>query len=277
MSEAKPAILWIGGFPQPRPQYWEAALMRAGLPVTRADNIYLALAQIGRGTLQPAAVVVCVDALPAAELEFFTLVSRLGARPAAYACASADAAEPLDAAVCAGAGVIHTPEQLEQVLRALRGAPAATDVSLPPVATPAAAPPSPVVEEVPLPPPIRLAPAVEAPAESTDFEADEPPSPERPTRTPVPWRRVSTGPARKPPRTRERPVSDAPAAQPPEAPPRSTPNADTTAPPPESQPAEPTPGLYDGPLLSPEELEMLMTDDFRTRPPRGGETEGSTP
>ncbi len=98
---------------------------------------------------------------------------------------------------------------------------------------------------------------VAEPGERTDAAASQ--------GTPVPWRRTTAGPARTPPSRRERPAPIAPRG----SAPRSANHVREGEEPNNLDDSE----LFDGPLLSPEELELLMSDDFRTLPRQPSERE----
>ena len=99
------------------------------------------------------------------------------------------------------------------------------------------------------------------PEESVEA-ADEAPRSAAAARAQVPWRKRAGGPVRTPPRRRERPEPDQSVPEP----------AECAAE--EARPGnEAEADIFDGPLLSPEELDLLMRDDVRTRPDRLGDRE----
>ncbi|MFH0983408.1 MAG: hypothetical protein V2A79_17965 [Planctomycetota bacterium] len=239
MSEATLTILWVGVTRDPRQQQWEARIEAAGLHSERVDDVYVALARLGRGKVNPAAVVVCVDFLDPSESEFFELVTRYHRGVPVYACGCPEAAEKLDAAMRAGARAVLTPEQLEKLAQELGGSEASAAVS-----------PGPTE-------PLER-PSVEQPA----TEATDPTAPASPTGIRVPWRKGADAPIRTPPTRHPGTRLEPPGHE----------SRDRVA---ESakRDEDPEAALFDAPLLSPQELELLLKDDFRTRPAQHGPSE----
>ncbi len=174
MAEARPIILYVGGSQGPDCQLWEDCLTQAGLEIKRVDDVYLALALLGRGKVTPSAVIVCVDFLDASEFEFFGLVSRHHRRTAIYVCGCAEAADKLEAAMRAGAYGVLTAANWEKLIQELRG---------------------------------KVEGAAENPTDPADQTAEKPaestPSPE----VRVPWRKSSGEPVRTPPNRGECPTT----------------------------------------------------------------------
>ena len=255
MSGATPTILYVGNTQDLERSSWAECFDRAPLQVERVDDVYLALARLGRTRLDPAAVIVCVDSLDPSEFEFFGLASRHCRRAVVYACGCGDAAEKLEAALGAGARAVLTPERFEKLSKELAEAPPELDTAVSPRMSAADGAP-PVHQPVePTQPPetqveVASAPSTEAPAEETH---------QGPPRVSVPWRRTADRPVRTPPSRRQ-----------PSPPPRSEPDPANRAIEDAGHGEDREIDAVDGPLLSAEELDLLMRDDLPPRPARSG-------
>jgi hypothetical protein len=225
------------------------ALRAGGSDPIIAGDVYLALARWGKGAVDLAAVIVCVDLLQPSEFEFFKLAARDHGRIPVYVCARPEASAKLDRAVAGGGRGRIAAGDVAELRCELAGA--CEDDRFP--ASPAIAAP---LESLSIPEPnearspaltelTRLNLADEAGGPNGDDESDSGELTDEPAR--VPWKTYANRPVRKPPvRAGAVPPSPQPAADP-----------------------------FDGPLLSPEELEALMREDFRTLPTEGpGRREG---
>lgn len=233
MCGATPTILFVGDACDLRQQPWIDRLEQGGFQVERACDVYLALARLGRSTVNAAAVIVCVDSLEPSEFEFFELVSRYHRPTVAYACGRPGAEDQCQAALLAGAREVLTAERFESFLLELRQDLEEADVS---------------AEE----------PEEAIPEEEVDEASPSTPSPE-PVR--VPWHKRADSPARTPPSCRHL-TPPKPIEEPTDVIRENAMGSD-----------EEEADFFDGPLLSAEELELLMSDDFRTHSARPGENE----
>lgn len=255
-------VLCVGRSQEPRQQLWETRLEQAGLTVERVSNVYLALARVGRGFVDPTAILVWVDFLDPSEFEFFELVPRYHHRAAVYACGCSEAADKQKAALRAGAREVLTAERFETLLEDLRelpeelaGGSAGENSNEGPSTTCAAPMPEAAPQPIPEPSP-------EAVDELAAEEVTEETDTSRSARIRVPWRKSADGPTRTPPRREGRFSSQQPENE-------SAAGAVENADPGAEDGAE----VFDGPLLSPEELDLLMGDDVRTRSAQQDEAE----
>ena len=252
MSNSAVVILYVG-LDRPGAAPVLERLRAGGASLETLGDVYRALARWGRGRVRPAAVVVCVDGLATSEFEFFKLASRDHAGTPVYVCGPPASAARMQRAIEAGARGVITPDDVEELIhdvlpvngRSIPEAPQRAGQAPPAEARPAApaAEPTsiselaiPIVSRFPDPDAENAEPTAELDDEETITDADAfgPAGPAR-----VPWKSYGDWPVRKPPLR--------PGSTPPTPPPSAV-------------------SLFDGPLLTPEELEALMREDFRTRP-----------
>lgn len=266
MDNGSQTILMIHGDREQPAQHWKARFEDAGFVVQRVDDVYSAMARLGKGSIEPAAVLVCVDFLDPSEFEFFDLIRRGSRQTAVYAYSSAGVTGKLERAVRAGARDRLTPESFETLLN---------DIGLRSQAPPGGSLGSEATQVSQVQHTVEAPDASEGSGEvrpcslagaAAPSDCEEPAGQAEPQRPRVPWRQESGRPVRIPPGQQacsgeDRPADDATVSQPDGAVP------DATAP--SSHPAAEEPGdeVFEGPLLTPEELELLMNDGFRTRAP----------
>ncbi len=260
MSGATPTILYVGNSQDLDRSPWAQCFDRAPLRLERVDDVYLALARLGRARLDPAAVIVCVDSLDPSEFEFFGLASRHCRRAVVYACGCGDATDKLEAALGAGARAVLTPERFEKMSSELAEAQPELDTKVSPsVPTDDESPSADRPIEPVRSPDTRVEVASAPPAEAPATEAHQ-----GPPRVSVPWRRTTGRPVRTPPGRRQ--TSPPPRPEPPDPANRAMEDAERG----EDHQVD----VFDGPLLSPEELDLLMRDDLPARPAEAGGNKG---
>ena len=242
-------------------------LASTSLHVEDCGDPYRGLARLCRDDWEaPRAVVVCVDGLGKAEMEFFSIVSRTRPRTNVYVYGDERAASLIATAIELGAAGKATDDVINNL---------AATAAQPHTESPTAAPPHIVTPEEPIlevsmsavaskdspsPPPasdfataVSREPLVTAPAEpvppapteSSPKLADKPGQGERTEEVAsegsvrVPWRRYKGGPVRKGPQERKSPSDD--------------PNT--------AEPAKPRVSSHE-PLLTEEELQALIGNDI---------------
>ncbi|UCC30433.1 MAG: hypothetical protein JSU86_19810 [Phycisphaerales bacterium] len=250
-------------------------LASTSLHVEECGDLYRGLARLCRDDWEaPRAVVVCVDGLGKAEMEFFSIISRTRPRTYVYVYGDERAASLIATAIELGAAGKATDDVILNL---------AATATQPSTESPTEAPPRVVTPEEPAvgasvsaaapkdgpssPPraddfatavssePLVTAPAEpvpSAPAESSPKPADKPGDGQRAEEVAsegsvrVPWRRYKGGPVRKGPQERKSPPDD----------------PDTT------EHAKPRVSSHE-PLLTDEELQALIGDDIAAIAPNG--------
>jgi hypothetical protein len=255
----------------------DRAAGQAGFEVEHIDTVYGALAQlVGPTGRTLTAVIVCLDGLEAAELEFFTLAARLAPNTPLYVYGRSAEGQRQQRAVSLGARSEVSADQMTSLLASLLQetaesveAPSAERASLLSTATQANAAEASIMRNVPtesittrdesdggraLGPPA-LAEEMPVPAgrssDPGEAAAGGPPGvqPPRPSRIPTPWQPVGIRPQRVPPGAR---------APGPTAPGQAASDGESLESP--SSPAEP--------LLTPQEIEALLRE--RSLPDEAG-------
>jgi len=215
-----PTILHVVERPTDASTELDRAIARAGFDADRVETVYEAMARLVRPVSEMArAVVVCVDTLAAAELEFFTLAARRWPDVPLYIYGRSAEGHRRQRALALGARSEVTAAQMAALLGTLVQD-RTTEVR---VASPSArAEPPQAVEALPT----------------------------GPTSVPTPWRPASNRPQRTPPGTKGRLADDGDSKQASH----------------EAKPHRPS----TGPLLSPQEVDALLSEDDVSEPsPRG--------
>ncbi len=235
----------------------DTLLAAASLDVDSCSDVYRGLARLGRGEPNaPRAVIVCVDGLGAAEMEFFGLVSRVRRSVNVYVYAYPHGGERSTSRVARAIGLGATGQATEDVIRTLAEIVTQQNVRADLEDAPGddQSPTQTFEELTSAPPPIREKPVTEVLEESApvvaaelpeagpdQLGADEEPvvddAPDGPVR--VPWLRYNDGPDRVAPRRREPLAADPATTEP--ATSRSAPRR---------------------PLITSEELQALLGDDI---------------
>jgi hypothetical protein len=163
---------------------FDAAVEKAGLQVERTETVYGAMARLVRQAGRPvAAVVVCLDGLEAAELEFFTLAARLAPATPLYIYGRSTNLQRQQRAISLGAESEVSADRLAALLSTLEKN-HSTRVSPPRVAASVES-----IEAVPVSEDGRVA-AAEKAARGRD---------RMPSAVPTPWRPAANRPRRIPP------------------------------------------------------------------------------
>ncbi len=243
----------------------DALLVAAASDVDSCSDVYRGLARSGHsGPDAPRAVIVCVDGLGAAEMEFFHLFSRLRRGVKVYVYASPHGGERstsrMARAIELGATGLATEDVIRRLAKTVSHPAARADIRNAPNDDRSPAQTS--AESTPAPPPIAKSPDTDALEESVPVVTEEPPvahpdeleadkaaadddTLEGPVR--VPWLRYNDGPSRVAPRRRGPPAADPAVIEP--APSRSAPRR---------------------PLITSEELQALLGDDIAAIAPDDG-------
>lgn len=257
MKDTATRVLHIRPEPAAAVGEMDTLLAAASLDVDSCGDVYRGLARSGHsGADAPCAVIVCVDGLGAAEMEFFSLISRVRRGVNVYVYAYPHGSQRSTSRVARAIELGAAGQATEDVIRRL-----AKTVTHPAVGadlkdTPGddRSPAQTFGESMPAPPPMGETPATEALEESSPVVPDELPvaGPDQvdadkaladddtldgPVR--VPWLRYKDGPSRVAPRRREPPGADPAVTEP--ATSRSRPRR---------------------PLITDEELQALLGDDI---------------
>jgi len=239
----RPTILHVVEGPTEASSELDRAIAQAGFDVEHVETVYGAMARLVRPLNGPIrAVIVCVDALDAPDLEFFTLAARR--RPNVPVYVHGQSVDPLrrQRALALGAQSEVSANHIATVLTALdtdrpvevQERPVEAPVDVPP---PAASGPAAVAEEPPVPSPPET---VESDDRVRDEDAAEP-APGRTTKIPTPWEPAANGPRRIPPRANTRAEAD---------------EVNVDMPKSEDASAQPLPKA----LLSPQEVDALLSE-----------------